>query len=391
VPALGYYLELLSGRNAGLLSAFYLIGSIALDAFEKGHSDVDFVAVLNRQPAASDIARLRECHREIQRLYPQCRMDGSYWQIEHIHAAVRPSAPVPGYRDSRFVAAACTSLTPVDCWLLARHGVTIIGQEPACQELGCNWSHVTGYMMANLNTYWLSFTRQPRRLAWLLADRGVQWAVLGISRLWYALDEGDLPSKLQAGLYLLARVPERRRGILTEAIALREGTRTIARAWPVCVRRSSSSNTSSRSAISGTGLRRVALFEKLQDDIQGGQRVAELGQDDGQLAAMVGRVEQRLHEHLPDRKDDRLPLDRSRHRSSQVGLRTGIDKGQELSIGLGPIGAQVATDGEPRRVDLRLPALAASYPDQFSAQHVAQQAADRVAAGARRGLEVAIA
>jgi len=57
----------------------------------------------------------------------------------------------------------------------------------------------------------------------LLSDAGVQWAVLGICRLWYAFEEGEITSKPAAGDYVLARAPAPWRRILAEALAIRRG------------------------------------------------------------------------------------------------------------------------------------------------------------------------
>lgn len=76
-------------------------------------------------------------------------------------------------------------------------------------------------MRQNLNTYWKDFTCKPRRMAWLLTDYGVQWAVLGVLRLYYTFREQDIASKIGAGEYALRHLPNQRHPIIREAINIR--------------------------------------------------------------------------------------------------------------------------------------------------------------------------
>jgi hypothetical protein len=222
MPILSDYLELISKRAPDLLRAFYLIGSIGLNAFEAGQSDLDFAAVLSRPPSPGDIRLLRAIHRQIAQTHTQCKMDGTYWQGDDLPGTNAQRAVRPRYGDGKLRVSECR-LSPVDGWLLAHHAIVVFGPEPPQLGLRVKWESVTKYMIANLSSYWLGFTRSPVRLAWLLADSGVQWTVLGISRLWYAFQEGDLPAKVQAGEYLLARAPGQWKRVLTEGLALRRG------------------------------------------------------------------------------------------------------------------------------------------------------------------------
>jgi hypothetical protein len=220
-PALSSYLARMTAHAPGLLQAFYLIGSIALDAFQEGRSDVDFVAVLGRQAAVADLALLRDAHRQFSRACPCCPMDGSYWQLNDLRR--QPLQAVPGlcYHDGQLRHTRDLTLSPVDCWLLARRGVVLLGSPPPTLGLPIDWDAVSSYMLTNLNTYWLSFTCAPSRLARLLTDQGVEWAVLGISRLWYALCAGEIPSKLRAGEYVFEQALPQWRTILAEGLAIR--------------------------------------------------------------------------------------------------------------------------------------------------------------------------
>jgi hypothetical protein len=49
-----------------------------------------------------------------------------------------------------------------------------------------------------MNTYWARFTTDPRYIAWLLADYGIQWTVLGVLRQFYTFREHAITSKVGA-------------------------------------------------------------------------------------------------------------------------------------------------------------------------------------------------
>ena len=53
-PLLTAYLILTDKALPGFISALYLHGSIALDAFQETLSDIDFIAVISRPCTASD-------------------------------------------------------------------------------------------------------------------------------------------------------------------------------------------------------------------------------------------------------------------------------------------------------------------------------------------------
>jgi hypothetical protein len=64
-PLLHDYMGLLSDRVPDLAEAFYLHGSIALNAFNDRLSDIDFITVLRHRPTADELTHLRTIHQTI--------------------------------------------------------------------------------------------------------------------------------------------------------------------------------------------------------------------------------------------------------------------------------------------------------------------------------------
>jgi hypothetical protein len=222
-PLLTEYLAALKRELPGFVSACYIHGSIALDAFHQAKSDIDFIAVISRRATAQDIGKLKRIHRDIKQTHPGWALEGGYLQPEDLGGTEESVTPFPFYHDGRFNSAGHFDLNDITWWVLKHHGITLLGS-PA-QELPYNvdWDLLIKRMGQNLNTYWKSWTTSPRKMADMLEDEGVEWAVLGVLRQFYTFRERDITSKTGAGLYALDHVPETWHKIVREALRIRDG------------------------------------------------------------------------------------------------------------------------------------------------------------------------
>ena len=216
------YLTSVEGALPGLVTGFYLHGSLALDAFDPSQSDVDFVAVVSRSCTALDAQSLAAVHQQLEFAYPKWPMQGSYLLAGDLGQPL--SAPSPHYSDGRLTRDHTDSENPVTWWLLKRRSIALLGPTPDQLGYSLDRNALNAWLLGNLNSYWRGFTRDPRRMAWLLSDYGVQWAVLGVLRQVHTLREGDITSKLGAGAYGLETQPQRWRRLIREAIAMRQKT-----------------------------------------------------------------------------------------------------------------------------------------------------------------------
>lgn len=222
-PKLREYVTLLAEAAPGLVVGCYLVGSLALEAFDERRSDIDFVALLAHPAAASHLAALQHVHEESERLHPRWPLEGSYLQISDLGHLPPQIAPYPCCSGGKFCTAGVHDLNPVTWWLLKESGIALLGPPPQELPFTIEWAAVTDYMHANLHSYWSQFTRLSPRLARLLTDSGVEWAVLGICRLWHALHCGAISSKQAAGTAVLAQAQPQWRKIVAEGLALRGG------------------------------------------------------------------------------------------------------------------------------------------------------------------------
>lgn len=221
-PLLTEYVQLLEQELAGCIEAVYLVGSIALGAFDVRFSDIDFIAVMSRPARQDEIRRLRSVHQTIRTKYPRWGMEGSYFQWADLGRPKDQVAPYPCYHDNRFHPHAYHDLNLVAWWMLKNRGIAVRGPATETLAFTVDWDQLIAEMRVNLNTYWRSWTRRPVRLALLLSDWGIQWTVLGVLRQFYTFRENAIISKVEAGQYALSCLPERWHPLVREAINIRE-------------------------------------------------------------------------------------------------------------------------------------------------------------------------
>ena len=222
IPLLQEYTRRLEQDAPGLVSAFYLVGSLALDAFNPRLSDIDFVAVLSRPAAAGDLAKILEIHRGVERRFPKWKMEGDYLQAAAIGCLDDEVGPFLKYHDGKIEWDDCFGLSSVTWWILKEKGIAVFGPPPQELAFTVDLDCLLRGQLENLNSYWATWISRPVRLATLLSDWGVQWTVLGVLRQFYTLRERQIVSKTEAGKYAMACLPQRWERIIAEAIALRE-------------------------------------------------------------------------------------------------------------------------------------------------------------------------
>lgn len=222
-PLLEDYLSQTNQQLPGLISAFYLEGSIALDGFNERLSDIDFVAVIERKLTPPEIETLRSVHRQIEQRYPRWKMSGSYLTSGVLTDSNKSAEPNLHYHDGLLKNDAHFKVNSVEGWIIKNCGIALLGPSPERLPITIDWNQLIDEMRENLNTYWRKWTRQPDRFAVLLSNWGVQWAVLGVLRQFYSFREHSITTKTKAGEYALTRIPTRWHPLIQEAINIREG------------------------------------------------------------------------------------------------------------------------------------------------------------------------
>ncbi len=77
LPILRVYVNQAANESPGLVDAFYLTGSVALNGFNERLSDLDIVAAPNHAVTPSDFQSLNNVHALIKRGFLKCKQSSS--------------------------------------------------------------------------------------------------------------------------------------------------------------------------------------------------------------------------------------------------------------------------------------------------------------------------
>ncbi|MFD0970331.1 aminoglycoside adenylyltransferase domain-containing protein [Plantactinospora endophytica] len=222
------YLAIVDAELPGRVEGLYLVGSVALDDFRPGVSDVDFVAV-TAEPLLPDAARaVGRTHARMARRHRRPHFDGIYvtWQ----DLAADPSTTVDALdaHEGRVRRRGPDGGDPVAWHTLAEHGVPVRGPRREDVEVWTDRRALAAWTHRNLDEYWRRWLHATSRTVSAqgfagLTAQGPAWGVLGVSRLHYTLATGEITSKSGAGRYARETFDPRWRRIVDECLRIRGG------------------------------------------------------------------------------------------------------------------------------------------------------------------------
>lgn len=133
------FLAAADGALPGYIQGFYLVGSIVLDDYCPGGSDIDFVAVTPARPDSREVATLRRIHARLQHRYRRPSCDGFYVTRDDLRRDPALALGVPDVHEGRLVVH-LGGLDPVTWQTLIDHGIAL--REPDRRDLGI-WTDPT--------------------------------------------------------------------------------------------------------------------------------------------------------------------------------------------------------------------------------------------------------
>jgi hypothetical protein len=232
--AIRCYLRQLDQVLPGVVSGFYLVGSVALGAYRDGRSDIDFIAVLGRGLGAAELRRLRFHHlrsglttgaRAVRhgRSLMTGTCNGSFIMEDHLPTPVTEIVPVASHVGHEFrIGRGGSEVNPVGWKVLAERGVTIRGPRPDALSIDPQPALLRSWNVANLEGYWRSWTAtvmEAPPLSFRLRPRWSTAGVLGAPRLHHTIATGEVISKEAAGEYALDVFGLRWHPLVTDALA----------------------------------------------------------------------------------------------------------------------------------------------------------------------------
>ncbi|MGI5350431.1 aminoglycoside adenylyltransferase domain-containing protein [Streptomyces sp. CA-250714] len=232
------FLATVDELTPGLVTGFYLVGSVALNDFHPGGgrgrlstaSDIDFIAVTDQRlrDDSQEVAALAEAHARTVARFPRPHLDGAFLTWSDLAAGPDGCPDVPCAQESRFIPAGRSGINAVTFCELAWYGIAVRGPRPAEAGVWAEQAALRAFTADNLSFYWRPWWQRKRQPSPLGLAIGLTrwfpvWAVLGVSRLHYTLATGDMTSKCGAGRYALEAFDPARRPIIEESLYLRTG------------------------------------------------------------------------------------------------------------------------------------------------------------------------
>lgn len=219
------YLQLIDEALPASVQALYLVGSIALDDYQLGRSDVDFVGVTAGTFPPPALDAVQAVHETLHAASPRPEFSGIYITPDRLQGNPLEVSKVPFFQEGHFQRTGGFEANPA-VWLTLRNYPRAM-RGPAAPLVWHDSTIVRRWTVDNLNTYWARLVARLRQAsaAEQAARRGdlLAWCVPGVVRLHYTITTGDVTSKSGACRYALQRFPERWHPMIAEALAVRAG------------------------------------------------------------------------------------------------------------------------------------------------------------------------
>jgi hypothetical protein len=217
------YLALVDERLPGTVDGLYLGGSLALDDYHLGQSDIDFVAVTREPLDAAALDELAAIHAELR---PRLHFDGIYVTYDEL-TGDPAAARAPAVHEGRLARSGGFEANPVVWHTLAHRAIPVRGPDPGRLAVWSDPEALRRWCAGNLTGYWAGLVDRWRAATpvreLVVHHYGLPWLVLGVARLQYTIATGEITSKAGAGRWALDHCEARRRPVLSTCLALREG------------------------------------------------------------------------------------------------------------------------------------------------------------------------
>jgi hypothetical protein len=195
----------------GVVEGLYVVGSIALSDWTP-HSDIDVVAVV-ADPSDPDLFADLDAAQSLVRERVGVAIDGPYvaWGdlVVPAMAVQRPWVLEGEYH----VDGESFEINPVTWYTLATYGIAIRGDDPRVLGVWHDIEERRSWVAENLDTYWrgvggalaagLESSDEPE-----FGGEILEWVALGVARMLYTYETGDVVSKSGAGAWAAERIPD---------------------------------------------------------------------------------------------------------------------------------------------------------------------------------------
>jgi hypothetical protein len=206
---LGLLGEGISHALGGNLIGLYLTGSLTYGDFDRGSSDIDYLAVAERPLAADERAALRALHSRIASRYPTWaeRIEGSYVTREMLDSIEPPPQGRPYVNGGAF-----WDPDPrygnewlINLYALRERGVALLGPDPGEMFPPVAVEDVREASRRDLREEWMPKLADP---AFFESSHHQAYVTLTICRILHRAQRDDVASKRRAAAWVRERYPE---------------------------------------------------------------------------------------------------------------------------------------------------------------------------------------
>lgn len=197
------------------LFGIYVYGSLTYNAFNPATSDVDVVAVLNRDLSQRQLSKLRQFHKLVKAYGNR----GDELEIDYVNRRkfFKPAFVYELHGNKLKKVKYCDAFKPIT-WLNIRNsGITFFGPRPKTWVPVVAKSHLDKALKEEIEYLCREMiSKRSRPMLW----EQVYW-VLTLCRVIFTKRKGTLPSKEQAGKWALKYLNKQWRDIITLALKYR--------------------------------------------------------------------------------------------------------------------------------------------------------------------------
>jgi hypothetical protein len=210
--ALRVWLDAHDEAAPGVIEGLYVVGSVALDDWTP-RSDIDIIAVV-ADPSDPDVPSDLAAAHALVRERTSVSIDGPYLAWGDL--VVPPmAAQRPWVLDGEYhVDGESFEINPVVWYTLATYGLALRGASPDRLGVPVDLGDRRNWVRENLLMYWRGVGERLRVA--IEADASIEtadgevleWVALGVARMLYTWDTGDVTSKSAAGVWAADRAPD---------------------------------------------------------------------------------------------------------------------------------------------------------------------------------------
>jgi len=210
--ALALWLDTHDEVSPGAIEGLYVVGSVALDDWTP-HSDIDVVAVV-ADPSDPDLFDDLAAANALVRERVSIAVDGPYVAWGDL---VMPPMTVqrPWVLDGEYhVDGESFEINPVTWYALETYGIALRGDAPDRLGVHVDLADRRSWVRENLRTYWRGVGERLRaeiEVGQTIETAGgavLEWVALGVARMLYTWETGDVASKSAAGAWAAGRAPD---------------------------------------------------------------------------------------------------------------------------------------------------------------------------------------